>query len=108
MQFDEQATTDLRHASERSAPPTARSSARATRPLAFDRHEHRGAFGDPGMDRSLIVNRVIAVGHAAASVRVRFGALQIVTGGGCRIPMPMEPLKAVAVGVTPRTTGTPA
>ncbi len=66
-------------------------------PLRFDRHELAGAFGDLGTDLPLIVGMIVASGLDAASVLVMFGAMQILTGLVYRMPMPVQPLKAVAV-----------
>jgi len=66
-------------------------------PLRFDRHELAGAFGDLGTDLPLVVGMVAAAGLDAASVLVMFGAMQILTGIAYRMPMPVQPLKAVAV-----------
>ncbi len=66
-------------------------------PLRFDRHELAGAFGDLGTDLPLVVGMVVAAGLDAASVLVMFGAMQILTGIAYRMPMPVQPLKAVAV-----------
>lgn len=65
--------------------------------LRFDRHELAGAFGDLGTDLPLIVGMVAAAGLDAASVLLMFGAMQILTGVVYRMPMPVQPLKAVAV-----------
>jgi hypothetical protein len=65
--------------------------------IRFDRQELGGAFGDLGTDLPLIVGMVIAAGLDAASVLVMFGAMQILTGVVYRMPMPVQPLKAVAV-----------
>ena len=67
--------------------------------LRFDRHELAGAFGDLGTDLALTVGIVIAAGLDAASVLLRFGARQILTGVVHRMPMPVQPLEAVAVPV---------
>jgi MFS superfamily sulfate permease-like transporter len=66
-------------------------------PLRFNRHELAGAFGDLGTDLPLIVGMILAAGLDAASVLVMFGAMQILTGLVYRMPMPVQPLKAVAV-----------
>jgi hypothetical protein len=66
-------------------------------PLRFDRHELAGAFGDLGTDLPLIVGMVLAAGLDAASVLVMFGGMQIFTGVVYRMPMAVQPLKAVAV-----------
>jgi MFS superfamily sulfate permease-like transporter len=65
--------------------------------LRFDRRELAGAFGDLGTDLPLIVGMVMAAGLDAASVLTMFGAMQILTGVVYRMPMPVQPLKAVAV-----------
>ena len=67
------------------------------RALRFDRNELAGAFGDIGTDLPLLFGMVIAARLDSASVFVVFGALQIATGLVYRLPMPMQPLKAVAV-----------
>jgi MFS superfamily sulfate permease-like transporter len=64
--------------------------------LRFDRHELAGAFGDIGTDLPLIVALIVTCGLDAASVCVVFGALQITTGLLYGIPMPVQPLKAMA------------
>jgi MFS superfamily sulfate permease-like transporter len=68
-----------------------------TRPrLRFDRHELAGAFGDIGTDLPLLVALIVTCGLDPASVCVVFGALQITTGLLYGIPMPVQPLKAMA------------
>jgi hypothetical protein len=67
------------------------------RGIRFDRNELAGAFGDIGTDLPLLFGMVIAAGLDSASVFVVFGALQIATGLVYRLPMPMQPLKAMAV-----------
>ena len=65
--------------------------------LRFDRHELAGAFGELGTDLPLIVGMIIAARLDAASVLLMFGAMQILTGVVYRMPMPVQPLKAVAL-----------
>jgi hypothetical protein len=65
--------------------------------IRFDRNEFAGSFGDIGTDLPLIVGMILAVGLDAASVFIMFGLLQIVTGLIYGLPMPMQPLKAMAV-----------
>ena len=67
------------------------------RGLRFDRNEWAGSFGDIGTDLPLVFGMVLAAGLDAASVFVIFGLLQIATGLVYRLPMPMQPLKAMAV-----------
>ncbi len=66
-----------------------------TRPR-FDRHELAGAFGDIGTDLPLIVALIGATDLNGATVLIVFGALQILTGIVYGLPMPMQPLKAMA------------
>jgi MYXO-CTERM domain-containing protein len=64
--------------------------------LRFDRHELAGAFGDIGTDLPLLVALIVTCGLDAASVCIAFGSLQIATGLRYGIPMPVQPLKAMA------------
>ena len=64
--------------------------------LRFDRNELSGAFGDLGTDLPLLVGMVLAAGLDAPSVLVMFGLMQVATGIAYRMPMPVQPLKAVA------------
>ena len=63
----------------------------------FDRNEFAGAFGDIGTDLPLIVGMILAAGLHSASVLVMFGVMQYMTAIRYRMPMPVQPLKAVAV-----------
>jgi hypothetical protein len=78
------------------APKPAARSASAGRPLRFDRNELAGAFGDLGTDVPLIVGMVLAARLDPASVLVMYGLMQVLTGLVYRLPMPVQPLKAVA------------
>ena len=78
------------------APKPAARSASAGRPLRFDRNELAGAFGDLGTDVPLIVGMVLAARLDPASVLVMYGLMQLLTGLVYRLPMPVQPLKAVA------------
>ncbi|MEQ1730374.1 MAG: putative sulfate/molybdate transporter, partial [Vicinamibacterales bacterium] len=64
--------------------------------LRFDRHEFAGAFGDIGTDLPLLIALIATCGLDAASVCIMFGVLQIATGVLYGIPMPVQPLKAMA------------
>lgn len=64
--------------------------------LRFDRHELAGAFGDIGTDVPLLIALIATCGLDAASVCIMFGLLQIATGVLYGIPMPVQPLKAMA------------
>jgi xanthine/uracil permease len=69
----------------------------ATRPpLRFDRGELAGAFGDLGTDLPLLVGMVLAAGLDATTVFLVFGGLQVASGVWYRLPMPVQPLKAMA------------
>lgn len=65
--------------------------------IRFDRNELAGAFGDIGTDLPLIVGMILAAGLDSASVLVMFGLMQYFTALRYRMPMPVQPLKAVAV-----------
>jgi hypothetical protein len=65
--------------------------------IRFDRNELAGAFGDIGTDLPLIVGMILAAGLHSASVLVVFGLMQWATALRYRMPMPVQPLKAVAV-----------
>ncbi|MCK6530636.1 putative sulfate/molybdate transporter [Myxococcota bacterium] len=65
--------------------------------LRFDRHELSGAFGDIGTDLPLLLAMIPAAGLDAGSVFVLFGLAQVLTGVAYGLPMPMQPLKAMAV-----------
>src|SRR5207237_84209 len=74
-------------------------------PIRFDRNELAGAFGDIGTDLPLIVAMILAAKLDAASVLIMFGAMQILTGLYYRLPMPVQPLKAVATLVIAQKAG---
>ena len=75
--------------------------------LRFDRNELSGAFGDIGTDLPLIAGMILVAGLDAASVLVMFGLMQILTGLVYRLPMPVQPLKAVAILVIAQKAGGP-
>ena len=74
-------------------------------PIRFDRNEFAGAFGDIGTDLPLIVGMILAAKLDVTSVLVVYGAMQIFTALFYRIPMPVQPLKAVAVMVIAQGAG---
>lgn len=87
-------------ATEIEAPKPAGTEAPANRtPIRFDRNELAGAFGDIGTDLPLIIGMILAAGLDAASVLILYGAMQVMTGMLYRLPMPVQPLKAVAIAV---------
>ncbi|MEI7596210.1 MAG: putative sulfate/molybdate transporter [Bacteroidota bacterium] len=65
--------------------------------IRFDRNELAGAFGDIGTDLPLIIGMILASGLDAASVLITYGIMQILTAIRYGIPMPVQPLKAVAM-----------
>jgi hypothetical protein len=73
--------------------------------IRFDRNEVSGAFGDLGTSLPLIVGMVAAARLDATSVLVVFGSLQVATGLVYRMPMPVQPLKAVAAIVIAQQVG---
>ncbi len=73
--------------------------------IRFDRNELAGAFGDIGTDLPLIIGMILAAHLDAAGVLILFGAMQILTGLFYRLPMPAQPLKAVAVMVIAQKAG---
>jgi len=64
--------------------------------IRFDRNEFAGAFGDLGTDVPLLIGMTLAAGLDGTSVLAMFGAMQILAGLVYRIPMPAQPLKAMA------------
>src|ERR1700694_4643199 len=73
--------------------------------IRFDRNELAGAFGDIGTDLPLIVGVILAAHLDSASALILFGAMQILTALRYRIPMPVQPLKAVAALVIAQKIG---
>jgi hypothetical protein len=70
--------------------------------IRFDRNELSGAFGDIGTDFPLIVGMILVAKLDAASVLIMFGLMQLLTGFVYGMPMPAQPLKAMAVLVITR------
>jgi len=64
--------------------------------IRFDRNELAGAFGDIGTDLPLLIGMALAVGLDGTSILVMFGVMQLLTGLAYRMPMPVQPLKAMA------------
>lgn len=65
--------------------------------IQFNRNELSGSFGDIGTDFPLIAGMVLASNLDVAGVFVMFGLMQILTGIVYGLPMPIQPLKAMAV-----------
>ncbi len=64
--------------------------------IKFNRHELAGSFGDIGTDFPLIIAMILAAGLHTPSVLIVFGIMQIFTGLVYKMPMPVQPLKAMA------------
>ena len=64
--------------------------------IKFNRQEFSGSLGDIGTDFPLIVAMILAAGLHTPSVLIVFGLLQIFTGFIYKMPMPVQPLKAMA------------
>jgi hypothetical protein len=75
--------------------------------IRFDRNELAGAFGDLGTDLPLVVGVTLAANLDATSVLIMFGVMQILTGLRYRIPMPVQPLKAMAAIIIAGKIGGP-
>ena len=65
--------------------------------IGFNRNELAGSFGDIGTDLPLIVGMILACNLDPASVLIMYGIMQMMTGLAYGIPMPVQPLKAMAV-----------
>ena len=79
----------------------------ALKRLRFSRQELSGAFGDLGTDLPLLVGMILASGMDGGWVFLLFGTLQIASGLIYGIPMPVQPLKAVAALVIAQRLGGP-
>jgi len=64
--------------------------------IRIDRGEISGAFGDIGTDLPLLTGMILASGMNPASVLTVFGLVQVASAVFYGIPMPVQPLKAVA------------
>ncbi|MDI6740603.1 MAG: putative sulfate/molybdate transporter [Candidatus Edwardsbacteria bacterium] len=64
--------------------------------IRFDRNELSGAFGDIGTDLPLLIGMIAACGLDSASTLIMFGLMQVATGLWYGLPMPVQPLKAMA------------
>lgn len=65
--------------------------------ITFNRNELSGAFGDIGTDLPLIVGMMLASNFSIAGALIVYGVLQMFTAFVYGIPMPVQPLKAVAL-----------
>jgi hypothetical protein len=75
--------------------------------VRFDRNELAGAFGDIGTSLPLLVGVTLAAGMDGTSVLVMFGLMQVLTGLRYGMPMPVQPLKAMAAIVIAQKIGGP-
>lgn len=73
--------------------------------LRFDKQEFSGAFGDIGTDLPLILAMILAADLYVAGALIMFGVMQIATGIIYRMPMPAQPLKAMATLVIAQKIG---
>ncbi|RMD78567.1 MAG: transporter, partial [Lentisphaerae bacterium] len=73
--------------------------------IAFNRHEFAGAFGDIGTDLPLLTGVIIAANLEPSGILTCFGILLILTGLYYRIPMPIQPMKAMAALVIAQGIG---
>ena len=64
--------------------------------ISFNRNELSGSFGDIGTDLPLLIGVVLTCKLDPASIFIMFGVMQIMTGFLYGIPMPVQPLKAMA------------
>jgi len=65
--------------------------------IKLNRNEFSGAFGDIGTDLPLIIGMLLVTNLQMSNVLIVYGFLQILTSIVYGIPMPMQPLKAVAL-----------
>ena len=63
--------------------------------LNFDRVELAGAFGDLGTLLPIVVGMILINGLSPSTVFLAFGLFYLVTGYYYRLPVPVQPLKAV-------------
>jgi xanthine/uracil/vitamin C permease (AzgA family) len=70
--------------------------ARPSLAIRFDRNELAGAFGDIGTDLPLLVGMSLAAKLDGASMLIMFGVMLILSAWRYRLPMPVQPLKAMA------------
>ena len=66
------------------------------RALRFDRVELAGAFGDLGTLLPIVVAMIFINKLSPSSVFLSFGLFYLVSGFYYRLPVPVQPLKAVA------------
>jgi len=67
------------------------------RPIRFTLHEFAGSMGDFGTLLPLAIGYIVVCGLDPAGFLVMMGLANIVSGLVYRLPMPIEPMKALAV-----------
>jgi len=67
------------------------------RPIRFDLHELAGSMGDFGTLLPLAIGYIAVCGLDPSGILVMMGLANIVTGLVYRLPMPIEPMKALAI-----------
>src|SRR5574341_2655902 len=77
-------------------PPPSLGLSRLTRGLRFDARELSGGLGDIGVMIPIVATLIISNGFNATSVLLVFGVTYLGTGLYFRIPLPVQPLKAMA------------
>lgn len=65
--------------------------------ITLNRNELSGAFGDIGTDLPLVVGMMLASNFSISGALIVYGILQVLTALIYGIPMPVQPLKAVAL-----------
>lgn len=65
--------------------------------ISLNRNEISGAFGDIGTNLPLIAGMILAAGMNSSTVLIAYGLMHIITALIYGIPMPVQPLKAVAM-----------
>ena len=69
---------------------------RVTQSFRFDLREANGALGDVGTLLPLMIGAIALVGLPASNVLLCFGLFYIATGLIYRLPIPVQPMKAIA------------
>ncbi|MCJ7761479.1 putative sulfate/molybdate transporter, partial [Candidatus Bathyarchaeota archaeon] len=65
-------------------------------PIQLDRNELAGAFGDLGTFAPLVIGMIAVCKLDAVSIITVFGFWYIITGLVYKLPVPVQPMKAVA------------
>ncbi|HCR53430.1 MAG TPA: transporter [Cytophagales bacterium] len=73
--------------------------------IKFNKQELSGAFGDIGTDLPLIIAMILAANLYIPGALIMFGLMQVFTGWIYKLPMPAQPLKAMATLVIAQQIG---